>query len=258
MVRPSPAATPSADDPMHDATRAPRTLHQRILGEIEGRIVSGEWPPGTRIPFEVDLARHYACSRMTVNKVLSQLARAGLIERRKRSGSFVSKPRAQSAVLEIHSIEAEVRSLGLPYSYRLAARRVRPATAADRERLAAARGARLLHLLCRHDAGGRPFCLEDRLIDLTSVPHAEDADFAAAPPGPWLLAQVPWSEAEHLVRAIAADAETARALAIPAGSACLVVERRTWNASGAITQVRLVYPGDSHVLCARFTPSQAG
>ncbi|WP_411196868.1 GntR family transcriptional regulator, partial [Rhizobium sp.] len=53
------------------------TLHQRILSEIEGRIVSGEWPPGHRIPFEVDLATQYDCSRMTVNKVLTQLAKAG-------------------------------------------------------------------------------------------------------------------------------------------------------------------------------------
>jgi GntR family histidine utilization transcriptional repressor len=65
------------------------TLHQSILSEIEGRIVSGEWPPGHRIPFEVDLAQQYGCSRMTVNKVMTQLAKAGLIERRKKSGSFV-------------------------------------------------------------------------------------------------------------------------------------------------------------------------
>ena len=66
------------------------TFHQRILGDIEGKIVSGEWPIGHRIPFEIDLAREYGVSRMTVNKVLTQLARAGLIERVK-----VSSPRNQ-------------------------------------------------------------------------------------------------------------------------------------------------------------------
>ena len=35
------------------------TLHQKILSDIEGRIVTGEWPPGYRIPFEVDLAMQY-------------------------------------------------------------------------------------------------------------------------------------------------------------------------------------------------------
>lgn len=234
----------------------PLTLHRRILGDIEARIVSGEWPPGHRIPFEVDLARHYSCSRMTVNKVLSQLARAGLIERRKRSGSVVAQPRAQSAVLEIHSIEAEVRSLGLPYRFMLGSHAVRGASAADRARLAGPRGAPILHLVCIHMAGERPFCLEDRLIELTAVPEAETADFSAQPPGPWLLAQVPWSEAEHLIGARSADAQIARALEIAKGAACLVVERRTWNGAGPITQVRLTYPGDRHQLAARFTPSQ--
>lgn len=87
---------------------AGQTLHQRILTEIEGRIVSGEWPPGHRLPFEVDLADQYHCSRMTVNKVMGQLAKAGLIERRKKSGSFVRQPQIQSAVLQIHDIGAEV------------------------------------------------------------------------------------------------------------------------------------------------------
>ena len=59
------------------------TLHSRILADIEGRIVSGEWSPGYRLPFEVDLAVQFGCSRMTMNKVLAQLVRSGLVERRK-------------------------------------------------------------------------------------------------------------------------------------------------------------------------------
>ena len=95
------------------------SLHQRILGDIEDRILSGEWQPGFRIPFEVDLAEQYNCSRMTVNKALTQLAKTGLIERRRKSGSYVTQPRAQSAVLEIRDIKLEVQSLGLAYDYRL-------------------------------------------------------------------------------------------------------------------------------------------
>ncbi|MFY8153816.1 MAG: GntR family transcriptional regulator, partial [Hyphomicrobiales bacterium] len=57
------------------------TLHQRIRGDIEGRIMSGDLKPGDRIPFEHELSAHYGCSRMTVNKVLSALVDAGLIER---------------------------------------------------------------------------------------------------------------------------------------------------------------------------------
>ena len=74
-----------------ERTTAIPSLHERILGEIEERILSGEWAPGVRIPFEHELAAHYHCSRMTVNKALSELAKAGLIERRRKAGSFVMR-----------------------------------------------------------------------------------------------------------------------------------------------------------------------
>ena len=62
------------------------TLYKRIRLDIETRILTGEWPPGHRIPFEHQLMPRYRCSRMTVNKALSELAQADLIERRRRAG----------------------------------------------------------------------------------------------------------------------------------------------------------------------------
>src|SRR5690554_1002111 len=87
------------------------SLHQRILADISARILSGEWPPGHRIPYEHELTSQYGCSRMTVNKALSQLAKSGLIERRRRSGSFVRMPKSQAAILDIHDVRAEVQAL---------------------------------------------------------------------------------------------------------------------------------------------------
>ena len=240
-------------DPPADARES--TLHQRILGEIEDKIVSGEWPVGHRIPFEVDLAKEYGCSRMTVNKVLTQLARAGLIDRIKRSGSFVSQPQAQSAVLEINDIRKEVESLKLPYGFSITKRVRRKATNADLVLLDVAAGSPLLELTCVHLADGKPFCVEQRLISLDRVPDAEDADFTRTTPGQWLQSQVPWSSAEHRIHAVPAIAATASALAIPEGTACLVIERRMWSGAGPVTQVRFTYPGDRHALLATFTPA---
>ncbi|HVW93627.1 MAG TPA: histidine utilization repressor [Devosia sp.] len=241
---------------MPEAVAAP--LHQRILGDIEQKIVSGQWPPGHRIPVEVELARQYGCSRMTVGRALGQLARSGLIERRRRSGSFVAQPVAQSAVLEIHDIRSEVEALGLAYAYRLLRRRRRTAGADDRRRLGIDRPVPLLELACCHFAGDRPFCLEHRLISLASVPDASDQGFENVAPGPWLLARVPWSAAEHTIRAIAADAKIGAILDLPRGAPCLAMERRTWSRGEAVTHVRFVYPGESHALVARFEPARSG
>jgi GntR family histidine utilization transcriptional repressor len=232
------------------------TLHQRILSDISEPILSGAWAPGHRIPFEHELAVQYGCSRMTVNKALSQLAKAGLIERRRRSGSFVRQPQSQAAVLEIHDIRTEVEALGLPYRYELESRESRRGTAQDRALLGLDSSSPVLALECRHFAGKRPFCHEARLISLTAVPDAAEEAFQDIAPGPWLVAQVPWSAAEHRIRATAADAAVAAALGIAEGSPCLVVERRTWSAEHPVTHVRFTYAADSHALVARFTPSQ--
>lgn len=233
------------------------TLHSRILGDIEQKILSGEWPPGHRLPFEVDLAAQYGCSRMTANKVLTQLARAGMIERRKKSGSFVSQPIAQAAVLEIHDIETEVRSLKQAYGYKLLLREVRQADKADLTKLDVEEGSPLLQLCCLHYAGASIFCVEDRLINLSTVPDAETADFENNVPGPWLLARVPWNAAEHRIQATAASAEMAKRLQIVKNAPCLVIERRTWGATGPVTQVRLTYHGERHQLVARFQPGES-
>ena len=133
------------------------SLHQRILADIEQRILSGAWPPGHRIPSEHELTEHYGCSRMTVNKVLTQLARAGMIERRRKAGSFVTQSQSGSAILEIQEIKAEVQALGLPYRFELR-ERVKPSQPAWRSRAPRPRWGRSVLLLdCVHFADARPF-----------------------------------------------------------------------------------------------------
>ena len=244
------------DDTIEAPAQREPSLHSRILDDVEGRILSGEWPPGFRIPFEHELTEQYRCSRMTVNKAITELVKRGLIERRRKSGSYVTRPKAQSAVLEIHEIRLEVEQLGLPYRYQRLERAERAATAAERKLLALDPGARVMSLVALHFAGSRPFCVEDRLINLAAVPEASGESFEATAPGAWLIEQVPWSAAENRIRAVSADARSAGLLQVAAGTACLVIERRTFSAGAYLTHVRLTYPGERHELVAEFAPSQ--
>jgi GntR family transcriptional regulator, histidine utilization repressor len=238
------------------ADAVPKSLHERIRGEIEQRIFSGTWPPGHRIPSEHELTAAYQCSRMTVNKVLTELARTGLIERRRKAGSFVMRTQARSAVLEIQDIQSEVQALGLPYRAEIRSLAKRRSLRADRERLELEEAGSVLDIDCLHYAGAAPFCREQRLINLNLVPEAAQQSFADITPGAWLVARVPWTSAEHRIRAEGADAATAAALKLRRGSACLVIERRTWRGGQPVTQVRLTYPGPARELVARFSPSQ--
>lgn len=234
------------------------TLHRRICDDIERKILSGAWPPGQRIPREHDLMERYGCARMTVNKALTALVSAGLVERRRRAGSFVARPPVQSAVLEIPDIRDEVERRGHAYDLKLLASLHRRATAADRNLIPVGSRTQVLALTCLHSANGRPFALENRLINLAAVPEASKVDFTLEPPGTWLLQHVPWNEATHEIAAIESDADLAATLDIVPGRACLVVERTTWRSAAPVTHVRLTFPGDQMRLVAAFTPAHAG
>lgn len=226
-------------------------LHSRIRRDIEQRIMSGEWSAGHRIPVEQSLMESYACSRMTVNKALRPLVQAGLLESRKRAGTFVATPRLHRAALEIPDIRTEVAAQGKSYRLELRSSKRRRATLEDTELLQGPRGV-VLVLQCRHFAGRTPYALEYRIINLAAVPEADGVDFSAEPPGSWLLGHVPWTEAEHRITAVNADSETAELLAIENGRACVVLERWTWRGTDRITYARQVYPGDRHALVAHF------
>lgn len=231
--------------------------YAEIRQTLERAILTGAWPPGHRIPSEHDLVARYKCSRMTVNKALSGLAASGLITRRRRSGSFVAVPAAEKNVLQVYDIADEVRRDGKIYSYVLRGCTSRKANAADAARLNVKTGERVLAVTCVHAADGKPLVAEDRLINLAAVPGAAGADFHTQSPGGWLIAHIPWSQAEHHIRAVNASAEVARDLAIAKGAACLVIERRTLQAGQVITHVILHHPGDAYQLVARFNPASA-
>src|SRR5690606_3903766 len=132
---------------------------------------------------------------------------------------------------------------------------LRRPTPDELRRLGVDAAAGIVHLVVLHRAGERPFCLEERLINIAAVPEAAAETFAQTAPGPWLIGRVPWSAAEHRIRAVNAGRQTADLLQLKPGTACLIVERRTWNRNEHVTHVTLTYPGDHHELVARFTPS---
>lgn len=236
--------------------KATESHHSRIIAALRQSIVDGSLPPGHQFPKETELADQYGVSRMTMNKVLTQLTGEGYLVRRKRSGTFVAQPRGQAAVMEINDIEQEVASLGLAYAWQLGTIAIRPPDEAERSILGMAPGpcGRTLVLEGLHLARGEPFCLELRAINLDAVPEAEGRDFGQIVPGQWLLRSMPFSAANHRVRAINAAGRDARLLNVAVGTACLEILRKTRIEQSWVTHVRLLYPGEVHQLVADFAP----
>ena len=227
-------------------------LSERIRRDLEARIRSGAWAPGRRLPIEQALMAEYGCARMTVSKAVMALAEAGLVERRRKAGSFVARPYVQTAVLEIPDLAVVIAGRGEAYRYEMIRRTERRASDDPGEAALGAVGD-VIAIEGLHSAAGRPFALEHRIISTAGVPEALSADFTGQAPGSWLLAHVPWSDARHRISAVSADAATARRLSTPKGHACLQLERWTWRAGQGVTFARQTYPGDAYDLAAEFT-----
>jgi GntR family histidine utilization transcriptional repressor len=73
------------------------------------------------------------------------------------------------------------------------------------------------------------------------VPEIEQADLSQAGPNEWLLAYVPFTDAEMILSSVPADARIAEFLATSAGTSVMQIERTTWKQGVPVTFVRMTH-----------------
>lgn len=222
-----------------------------IARALRTRIESGVWQPGEAIPHERALASEFGVTRPTISRALRGLVEAGLVERRRRAGSRVAERRGRAALLRIPVVRDEIEAAGGRYGYVLLERCVVPPPPATRALFNLPGEACALHVTSLHLADGRPHQLEDRWINLSALPQAAEHDFSDESPNEWLVRTVPWSRAEHIFRAAAAQRAEADALGLGPCAPVFVIERRTWRGDEALTSVRLLHPAGSFAIVSR-------
>lgn len=224
---------------------------QTIRDEVLRRIHARDWPPGSLIPNEADLAQEFGCARATVNRALRALAEAGLLERRRKAGTRVALLPVSRAMVDIPVIRQEVTERGQSYGYRRLSRTLVPPPPPVAARLQIAPGARALHVTALHLADTRPFVHETRWINLDTVPAAAAQGFEQVSANEWLLAHVPYTHGDIAITAEPASDEAAAGLDIMPGTPLLMIERLSWDGPRPITLARLCHaPG--HALVTRF------
>ncbi len=70
-----------------------RPIWLQVMGDIRTDIVSGDKPPGSKLPGGRDLALIYAINPNTAARVYQELEKAGLCETRRGLGTFVTEDR---------------------------------------------------------------------------------------------------------------------------------------------------------------------
>ena len=86
-----------------------------IKEEMERRIATRQWAPGATIPGEEDLAREFGSARATVNRALQELARSGVVERKRKAGTRVALHPVREAGFVIPLVGQEIEAEGAAY-----------------------------------------------------------------------------------------------------------------------------------------------
>ncbi len=71
-------------------------LYEKIVDQIEGRILAGELKPGDHLPAERELAEQFRVSRTAVREAVKTLAEKGLVQVRPGRGTFVTNDTSEA------------------------------------------------------------------------------------------------------------------------------------------------------------------
>ncbi len=71
---------------------SPVAPHRQVAAILRGKIESGEYPAGRRLPSITDLVQMYGVARTTANKALRLLVAEGLAELSPGMGFYVKSP----------------------------------------------------------------------------------------------------------------------------------------------------------------------
>lgn len=202
--------------------------YKRLKAYILDQVSSGKLRPGQRIPSEGDLVKTFAVSRMTANRALRELESEGAIVRVQGVGSFVSRSKTESTVLDIRSIADEIRERDQQYRCRV----VQLSEEHDlhcNAILGLPKNAAHFRSVLVHCADGVPVQLEDRRVNPAFAPDYLQQDFTRVTPNEHLMSVGSLQYAEHVFEAEIPTASAARLLNLRKSEPCIVLRRRTWS-----------------------------
>ena len=70
-----------------------RPIYSQLMEQIKRRIITGEYPPGEKMPSVRELAMEAAVNPNTMQKAFAQLEQEGLLHTQRTSGRFVTEDR---------------------------------------------------------------------------------------------------------------------------------------------------------------------
>jgi len=133
--------------------------HHDLADALRARLLARDLGPRGALPGEVDLAREYATSRVTVRRALDLLRQEGLVTSRRGAGWFAAIDPLRQPLGRVKTVEAAVEAAGARPSRRIVAFGFVDAPAAVATALGLDAGAEVLRVERVNLADDKPFAL---------------------------------------------------------------------------------------------------
>jgi GntR family transcriptional regulator len=218
----------SKDNPVVIDSKSSKPLYEQIKDYLLQGIQSGEFKPGDRIPSERDLSTQFSVNRLTVNKAIKELARAGLLYAQVGKGTFISAEMYNQQLEHLTGFTEEMRSRGHVASSKVLSADIIFAPDEVSRILNVLPGTRLIKLQRVRLADEQPIAIETTNIVASLCPDLlEKHDFAQESLYQVLRRDygITMSHAEQTIEARPATKDEATALSIKVGQSVLSMIR---------------------------------
>ena len=222
-------------------------LYHQVEGSIRQDIANRIYLPGQSIPTELELQKKFDVSRETVRKAVQNLVFAGLVEKRKGAGTFITHPKIVHRVGHVYGSYEEIVARGMiPSTTFIEKKEIRPPEPI-RQEMALEEGAAVIKVKRLRSINEEPVAILSSYLPKDLVPDLAQVEFRSNSLYKTLeeIYHLTLSEGDEIIEAGSIRGKDANWLQIRRGAPILVVRRLTYlDNSRVIEKLTALYRSD--------------
>lgn len=219
-----------------------RFVYPRIAGVIRKKIENGEYPLGSKMPSERELAKEFYVNRLTVRRALAILESEGLIQRKQGAGTFASSVPRKGDVCRLCGFTQTMKEQGRKAGSRILAWRMLSCAPlySDMEEQAVSRG---VHEIVRLRLGDNlPVSVEYTYVPADILGKVHSCNLEASSLYEIMEQRgVELHESRQEVTIVKARKKEAKWLEIPEGSSVFLFTFQTYDRQGRVVEYCRAY-----------------
>ena len=231
-------------------------FHVQIKEMVKSKIASGEYLPSARIPSEIELAEKLDVSRMTINKVINELVREGLLYRHQGKGTFVASRKIDQWFFRITSFNRDMLSRGLIPSTAVLENRVLKPPNDVQKCLSLSPKEKVIFIKRLRYADNNPMMLESRYLNYKLCKPILKESLEKESIHDLLVYKynLPLTKVNQHLEAVKINGDEAKLFGIEPGEPGFLLCRTTFTGETPVTWVKYIYHGHKYRFYAEFIP----